>query len=294
MWNNTKLTPSASAAVAIAGTYLAAGAAGLSLPSTAERAAALQGTTVDTSGSSSVSAGAEDLRKEFTELIPDTGRFFCVHPYTNPVADRRGEYSYLTPQAAMTALSGTLATKSMDEAICILFHATTLEEFTETLDTFTAVFPVEELELVSRRAGRLATLEKDKLVIPKPEPRPEGVGNVSTRHSTVKQLQKTVGAKLAMLEGYAAETKRPEVKLAELVAKKQAHLQKIEEEWQAVVDLLNSGISIKSAYISGSSADIRRAIAEADHPEAVYKFTAVACWTAPAGELQLLAEVFGL
>ena len=227
------------------------------------------------------------------------GKFVCVHPYQHPVGDRRGDYAYLTPGDAVASLAAKLADAAdmapagTIGALVLMIREANQERFHASLSSFNAVFPVTGLQLAQRRAGWLATLESDKLIQAVGPAVPLWRNGDPRRHSAVAALDRSLGALLAVTEGFDAENTRPEDELAALIAEKSQGVVDLVSAWDTLAATLQGDVGL-GLYLAGDAGSIRRQLLSSSPPAASYKLTALACWVAPAGNLILLKEIFGL
>ena len=233
------------------------------------------------------------------ELLQVGGRFVCTHPYLHPLGDRRGDYSYLTPQQAVEGMAAKLA-DPMDlpadgdlQGLFLLLRGVDHRGFADALGAFNTIFPVTELQLAERRAGWLATLEKDKLIQATGPIHPAWHEQDPRRHGGGTEMETTLGPLVAMAEGYDQENVRPEAELAALIEKKRAHLQAIDAAWTALADNLQNGTGL-ALVLEGNSGSIHRQLVENTPPAEGYKLAAVCGWIGEAHQMTFFRELLGI
>lgn len=238
------------------------------------------------------------LRSALIDLTAQSGRCVCVHPYLHTVGHRRGEYSYLTPNDALTALGNKLvdAEETLPSgkfgAVFVLLHGATHAEFVRQLQAFLQVFPVTELQLVMRRAAALNTHEQDKFITPAGRMWPEFRLRDLRQHGAVRSVDLCLGQLVAVGEGYDEST-TPEAQLTTLMDKKAAHIQQAEQAWLQLTQSMSGGAG-KVLYAEGSLAGLRSELFKSGTPSSVYKLSAAVCWLAVPEKLRVLKEIFGL
>ncbi|RWU04141.1 hypothetical protein DWB63_09040 [Pseudodesulfovibrio sp. S3] len=239
------------------------------------------------------------LRQAMTGLLQTGGLFACVHPYIHPTGDRRGDYAFLTPQQAATGMVDKLG-DVMDlppggdlQAVFLLLRGVEHTGFADTLKAFNAVFPVTELQLAERRAAWLATLETDKLIQATGPVHPAWHKQDPRRHERAADLDTALGAQVALGEGYALESVRPEDELAALIDKKQAHVTQLETAWTALQDVIQGGTGL-GQILTGNRDSIHRQLNEALPPVEGYKLAAMCCWIGTDEQTTFIKELLGL
>lgn len=243
-----------------------------------------------------VNAGA--LRQAQDALLQAGGSSTVIHPYLHPLGDRRGDYSFMTPQQAVHGLADKLADPAdpigddAAEAVLVLLRGVDHAGFAETLGAFNAVFPVIELQMVERRARALATLGTDKLIRTRGPAHPAWRNMAPRRHQTGAGLDMAMGRRLAIAESYAADT-APEAELSALIAKKQAHLLAAKAAWEDLTATLQGGEG-QGLALAGNAAAIRRQLLQQLPPVDGFKLAACACWMGRAEQTTFFRECFGL
>ncbi|MBI9080466.1 MAG: hypothetical protein JEY79_12085 [Pseudodesulfovibrio sp.] len=244
-------------------------------------------------------SGIDALRQSMKELLQSDGRFVCTHPYLHPLGDRRGNYSYLTPQQAVEGMAAKLA-DPMDlppngdlQGVFLLLRGVDNQGFADTLGTFNTIFPVTELQLAERRAAWLATLEKDKLIQATGPIHPTWHEQDPRRHEGGKNMDTTLGPLVAMAEGYNQENIRPETELDALIEKKRAHLQTLDDAWTNLTATLQGGTGL-GLVLDGNSGSIHRQLLENTPPVEGYKLAAACCWIGESGQMTFFRELLGL
>lgn len=270
------------------------------LTNSAARLSAVNGSVAMTTNPVATTAAlCAGLRADMDALMAAGGKFVCVHPYQHPLGDRRGDYAYLTPQDAVAALAAKLADPAdlapsgTIAALALMIREASDSAFQASLAAFNTVFPVTALQLAERRSGWLATLERDKLIQSVGPVAPPWHNGDPRRHSAMTRLDGAMGGLIAVSEAYDAENKRPETELAELISEKSARVGTLASAWASIVSTFTGDTGL-GMYATGDAGSIRRAFLSSSPPAASYKLTAIACWVAPAENLVLLKELFGL
>ncbi|BCS89955.1 hypothetical protein [Pseudodesulfovibrio sediminis] len=267
--------------------------------STARLNAVKGSVAISTNPVATTASGVAALRTSMEGLLQAGGRFVCVHPYIHPLGDRRGDYAYLTPQQAAEGMAAKLA-DPMDspgedtlQAVLLMLRGVEHTDFVETLNAFNTVFPVSELQLAERRAGQLATLEQDKMIQTTGPVHPAWRGQDPRRHERAKDMGTTLGAQVALGEGYAIEAVRPEDELAALIDKKKALLEQLETDWTTLQDVIQGGAG-KGLVLNGNSGSIHRQLVELRPPVEGYKLAAVCAWIGTAEHMTFFRELLGI
>ncbi|GAB6177971.1 hypothetical protein JCM16814_28620 [Desulfobaculum senezii] len=241
-------------------------------------------------------AGALALRARLAELVSVGGVCLAIHPYVHTVGDRRGVPAYLTPEAAVECLATKLADAENSppggalEAVGLMVCGTSHAGFRDALHTVNAVFPVTAMQMAERRAGWLVTLERDKFVRPVAPAQPEWGEQDPCRHTSVDQCARTLGARLAQVDGFDAENTRPEDELTAVMERCSARLAGQDGAWQRLLKLMQ-GDAGHVLHAQGSAAQIRRDVLAAPVPARGYKLTALLCWLAPPEHMRFFREM---
>ena len=250
------------------------------------------------SSAGAVASVASAIRMSLRELMAAGGSFLCAHPYQHPVADRRGDYAWLTPTDAIQAVCAKLADPEdspgvSSGAVAVLICASDHAAFSAALGAFGAVFPVTELQLAQRRAARLATLESDKLVLAVGPVRPWWIESAVRRHARARDAAGALGRLVAMAEGYDEENTRPEAELRELLQRKIDGQAAAEASWGQVA-AMDGAATVLAIHIAGGAGLARRTLLEEPHPGQENKLAAVACWIGAEDRLIFIRELLGL
>jgi len=254
---------------------------------------------LSTSPQSGKAAGAANARERAKALLSGKVKELTVHPFDYSAGDRRGDYSYLTPQEAVGRLCDKL-TDHTDElqgqplsAVSILILGTDFLPFYEALDAFNKVFPVTGLEEAQRRAVRLASLEELKLIREGGGITPRWRQSSPAHYGTPAALDMGLGRVLATAEGYHAETTSPEAELTALINKKRDQIDARQAAWDALNAMLKGEIAM-GLYEEGTTSEIKEAILGHALPPGAYKLSAAVCWVGSPDSITLFKEIFGL
>lgn len=243
---------------------------------------------------------AADLRHQVEALVQAGGCFACVHPYLHPLGDRRGNYSYLTPEAAVQGMAARLADPEdpLPEgvelgAVFVLLCARDNARFFGALEAFNRIFPVTELAMTMRRAKSLASLETDKFICPAGKVWPEWLELAPARHATLRRLDTALGDQVAVVEGYAAQGVTPEAELQAVMQRKTQQAAHVQAAWDDLADLLQ-GEAGQAMYCQGSGAAIHSQLSKANVPGPENVLSALVGWIGEPDRLKVLREVFGI
>lgn len=254
---------------------------------------------ITTNHVAATASGIDALRQSMDDLLQAGGRFVCTHPYIHPLGDRRSDCSYLTPQQAVKGMAAKLAdpldlfTSGNLQGVFLLLRGVDNQGFADALGAFNTIFPVTELQLAARRAKRLATLEKDKLIQATGPIHPAWHEQDPRRHGGGVDLDTTLGPLVAMVEGYNQENFRPEAELDALIEKKRAHLQMLDDAWTDLTATLQGSTGL-CLVLNGNSGSIHRQFIENLPSVEGYKLAAVCCWIGESGQMTFFRELLGL
>ena len=267
-----------------------------------EGAKSLQGLGLPPSGTGELVAQMAAARQGVTAAVRSPASFMAITPFQYGIGNRKGEYAYLTPEQALTALAGRMADAPQKDlgaelALVVLLVGTVNHAaMAQALTAFNVVFPIPQLEQVCRRAQALATLETDKFVIPKGPGYPAW-GQVAPQQNCMGQMvAKALGSMLATGEGAALATTSPTERLAAF-GQKQAR--KIEEKAATLQHLAQSMIGGNDAWtgfsIHATGAALFRYLGKLSLPfDAASKCTSLLCWFGKPDQVAFYRESFGL
>lgn len=244
-------------------------------------------------------SGADAYRAALTALLSGGGRILAVHPYVHPVGDRRGDYAYLTASDAIAHLAAKIADpvdapRGADLAgLAILFRGVDNAGLAATMGAFNAVFPLAELDMVMRRAGQLAGLDTSKLVQPTGPLHQRWRTSLPRRNMKATAMDIALGGQIAIAEGYAAESMRPEAELAALIERKREHIAARTAAWSDLVTTLQGGSGL-AMYATGSAAGLRTAFLASTPPEQGHALAALICWVGTPEQLTFFKEFVGV
>lgn len=225
---------------------------------------------------------------------------FCVHPWTQGVGQGDSHYRYLSPANAMAAT----AKKFIDsadvhkpavavDAICVLLSATSYAQLSATLQQFCIVFPDAQLHLCQRRAKQLATLEKDKLLLP------DAAGNAVWRPGRVAAIARSgigcraVGERLSLAVGYEAGGVVSDAELINLANKKAQHLTDVKTAIETFAASFAGAVG-RGVFIANKNPEQIKnqlAVHSLGHDEPL---ACCVVYAGAPGKLTLLREVLGL
>lgn len=256
-------------------------------------------TVVNNPVAASCAGSMNELESLHTLLVANVATF-CVHPWVQGVGQGESHNRYLSPANAITAAANkfvdsvdTNKPKTVVDAVCVLLTATSYSMFAETLKRFCIVFPDAQLNLCQRRALQLATVEKEKTILP------DAAGNAVWRPSAIPAFGRTqlgcqlAGERLAHAVGYEAGGMAADNELIALANKKAQQLTAIKT-------------AIDSFSASFSDAVGRGVFIAAKTPEQIKNQLLahslghdepLACcviYTGAPGSLNLLREMLGL
>lgn len=299
-WTDIVFTPPQSLQTVHNGLLGCHSAAPGELDNSEARLAAVNGAvTISANPVAATATGVANLRASMEGLLQVGGRFVCVHPYIHPLGDRRGDYAYLTPQQAAEGMAAKLADPKDLQAgqdlrgVFLLLRGVDNNGFAETLAAFNSVFPITELQLAERRAGWLATLEKDKFIQETGPIHPTWTDQGAHRHPGGSALEKSLGGLLGMADGYGQENTRPEDELAAVIEKKRTHLQELEAAWTTITDALKDGAGL-GLVLDGNVGSIHRQLVENMPPVEGYKLAAVCCWIGNTEDMTFFRELLSI
>ena len=113
---------------------------------------------------------ADSLRDKFTGMMAGQVQALCVHPWQQGIGERAGGLRMAHPEKRRWqlwgAVCGIIGMLDGNAAVVLLFSCPDLASFSESLRSFSQVFPLPDVEQAARRAKSLMTLELDKFVIP--------------------------------------------------------------------------------------------------------------------------------
>ena len=248
-------------------------------------------------------------RKQASGTLASPAKFLVISPYTQGVGSRKGEQAYLTPKDALGKLHASLAIadaelaklweygKMPDTALALIFFASlTPAGLAESLGNFNQVYPIKELEKTMRRAKGLATLEKDKFVIPpKRDPLAWGESCPQKNHTGQEALKISLGM-VATVEGVAKASQGLASKLQALGKAEQAKIVAKQTALQSLNASMQGEINNASGlYLEGAGSFIARMLAKAPIPLGEnFKCTTLLCWYGTKAQVGYYKESFGL
>ena len=157
LWNGVAFAPSASISELADSLTPAVRGALSDMRSGAESVLSLAGKVPNNIPDAAELAGmADSLRDKFTGMMAGQVQALCVHPWQQGIGERAGDYAWLTPEKALAALGERCAASSGmldgNAAVVLLFSCPDLASFSESLRSFSQVFPLPDVEQAARRA----------------------------------------------------------------------------------------------------------------------------------------------
>lgn len=250
-----------------------------------------------------VAASAAGTGQMLADLIAQTlasVTLVCVHPWCQGVGQGDNHYRYLSPANAVIAAANKFADvpdthkpAGAVDALVLVVSAKSFDDFAKTLKPLNSVFPVADLQLCERRASQLATVERDKQVLPDAAINARwhkrglpGIGRVS-------QAAAVVGELCAHASGYEAAGASPDEEINALIAKKSAALSTADNAITELQAVFAGGSGRGVFFQSTTPAQIKNALANSglshDDPVAVCLVLAGA-----VGSLDVVREMLGL
>ena len=241
---------------------------------------------------------ADSLRDKFTGMMAGQVQALCVHPWQQGIGERAGDYAWLTPEKALAALGERCAASSGmldgNAAVVLLFSCPDLASFSESLRSFSQVFPLPDVEQAARRAKSLMTLELDKFVIPTAPVYPGWFPSTPGTSGKGAGTTKTAGALLAQIESVKAAALSPLEVLKQAGERMQARLDGVLQQVKDLQDTIQgTGASWFGSYLTGTLDEIGRDLRLVTPPASpANKVTAALIWFGPAPQLDFFKEVF--
>ena len=272
-------------------------------------AGALSGLGLPPSGSGALAAIMGKARGEATGALGSSAKYLALTPYQHGIGTRKGEHAYLTPADALKGICGRLGEADaslMDRLVegempqnglvLVLFAAPTPGGLASSLQEFTSVYPIKELEQAMRRARGLERLETEKFLIPKAPAYPAWGEACPQKNPTGQGVAKSLGALLAKAEGMAAGAVAPAERLGSFAAKQAQKATAQASALQSIAaKMQGAGAGWFGIYLEGAGAEIARLLAKAPVPlDEAYKCTAALCWYGSKSDVAYYKEAFGL
>lgn len=246
------------------------------------------------------SAGSLVNYSALMNIILADVRMVCIHPWSQGIGQGESHFRYLSPANAVQAAAKKMVdapdvnrlTTTMD-AIALIISAKNFDLFSKTLKQFTDVFPVANLLMCQRRAGQLATVEKDKQLLPdaaiNARWRGKGIGGIGLSRNAVS----ATGELCSHAVGYESGALSPDEEIQNLISKKKSAL----DDAQAAVTELQgyfSGSVGRGVFFSGqTAAQIKNAL-DASGQSHDDPLSCCVLFTSNPGKLTLVKEVLGL
>lgn len=232
-----------------------------------------------------------------------------ITPYNSGM--RKGDRSYLTPENALQKLvlvideaysrllrCGQLEPDSHIAVIVLTFLAESEERLATSLSSFNAVFPLEELQRLERKAKALSTLETDKFIIPEAPSYPAWGQTSPANEQTGQNFNKTLGGLVGANEGQGVPSS-----LARLSQFAEKQAVKIADKLKQMDDMANAmqgqDDSWQGAYFEGDFVDVRQGVRGLVPPpdattNGAYKVSALVCLMGLPENMTFYKESFGL
>jgi hypothetical protein len=224
----------------------------------------------------------------------------CVHPWVQGVGQGNGHSRYLSTANAVLAAGGKLK-DSFDsqipagvvDAITIIMPANGFFDFHEKLKQFNAVLPTPETILCERRAAQVASVEKDKILLPSPAINSRWRDNESAHSDGIKCATQSVGELSAFAEAYEMGAHSAEQELTDLMSKKNNVLNGVRESLTHVQARFANGVGLAKYIGNKTPAQISEVLSASGTAHDAPLCCCVVVTGAPR-EINLLREMLGL
>lgn len=224
----------------------------------------------------------------------------CLHPWLEGVGHGYGLHKTLSAKNVVLAMADKLrdsrdaaAPTNNTEAIAVVFNSATLQDLSGLLDTFCAVFPVPQLQMVARMARRMARYDDDSTALPEPSVNPPWADVVAGSIGCAGMVRGPVGQRMGEIDATAAE-QNPWNDLTQLIEQKKAHAAAAEMAYNEVI---NSGSGGAGRYFyaqAGSPSLCADALLNANDFDHADVYSAGLLMAAEPGEMEFIKGVFGL
>ena len=221
-----------------------------------------------------------------------------IHPYIYKRSDTQRDFLHneMTPSTAIALVIDKLndahdvLVPELDEAICVFILGRHEKEFAENLNQFNAICPLEDLQMVERRANQLAVLEstkvdnKHKLISPYFQTRKNNsFVAIATGANSALELA-------SLSSAYDVENTSPLDRLGALGEEKKAFMAQQETDFNALKASFSEGVG-KAAYFESFT---KTTLKNSDYPSDDHALTACVLFTGSASALLPLKELFSL
>lgn len=274
----------------------------------AQGAASLGSLGLPESGPGELGDALGALRDSAANALASPVKFLAMTPFLEGVGTRKGDYGYLTPDGALSFLAGRFAEADVlsgegnadpDEEnglVVLMVAAQTQGSLAEALGAFNAVYPIPDLERACRRAKALATLERDKFVIPKAPAFPPWTEISPQKNVTGQAVAKVVGSMLASGEAAAKAAAAPGAMLAGFAQKQVAKIAQKAADLETLAARMTGGMDAWTGlYVQGKGAAVFHYFSELPMPfDDSFKSTSLLCFYGKPDEVAYFRESFGL
>ncbi|PKH06655.1 hypothetical protein [Moritella sp. Urea-trap-13] len=234
------------------------------------------------------------LRGQLDNLLCQ-GQVLSVHPYLFLTDNVANAAYHLTPANAVQHLADKLLDSSDENrptgpcyALGLMIAEQNLPAFAATTKAVFEVLALPELGMVSRRAMRGLTLDKDKFTQPLTAKQPLFKPASALNPAPLRQVLNWQGAQIAQLGSIAADRQTPIVKLQALAMKRTAHLTQLHD---AIENLKQSAIQVRVFSTNGSPEALNVMLQQSTPPgyEHTHTFAALLLSQTP---LTFISELF--
>jgi hypothetical protein len=224
----------------------------------------------------------------------------CVHPWVQGIGEGDGHYRYLSRANAVKAAAEKLTDQhdyaspsGTIDVLVVLISADGFFGFSEALKQFNSVFPLPQTMLCARRAGQIASVEADKIVLPTAAMNARWVGHSLGDYHGITSAAGAVGEYSAHAEAYELGAVDPTQELNDLIAKKASLIAESQSALLVVQAAFNGGEGV-AKFIGNKTPAQAKALLEASGAGHDAPLCCCVVFTSPPGELELLRELMGL
>ncbi|MGI1677585.1 MAG: hypothetical protein K6L75_02555 [Cellvibrionaceae bacterium] len=247
---------------------------------------------------SSSAINASATTNNLYSLLDVDASFLIVHPFQYGSGDGEKSPLFLSAPNAVSLIADKLNDRqdfnlpsgNLD-ALTLLISDRTLKGFSDKLISFCSVFPIAELETVSRTAKQLLDLENTKLVLPDAPLSGRFMPRNQRQVLSVADINEKLLSSVCVLDGYDAENITPLEELVLLAEKKQAYLNNTEQDY---LQLKSSfvGESCEAFFSSGNRSAVASSLRSSTTSGHAHIYSAAVLITSVEGGLTVLREIF--
>lgn len=270
------------------------------LDSAGDRLSAAPAITIENNPVAGSAGGSAVNYSALMDIIFTDTKMVCVHPWTQGVGQGETHYRYLSPANAVQAAAKKLVdapdyqrlTTSVD-AVVVVISAKDFDVFAKSIKQFSDVFPVADLMMCQRRSAQLATVEKDKVILPdaaiNARWRAKGMGGIG--HSLISSS--ATGELCSHAVGYESGAVSPDDEIQNLISKKKSMLDAAIAAVDDLRSVFDGGVGRGVFFSSQSPAQIKNAL---DASGLSHDDPLACClvFTSVPGKLTLVKEMLGL